>query len=252
MTLYLIGLGLCDEKDFTLRGIEAAKKCKAVYLETYTSLLKCDKSALEEVIGKPIYAADRNFVEKKGDSLIQMAKTSDVALLIIGDPLCATTHQDIIQRAKKENVKVEVIHNASVMTAVGITGLQVYKFGRTTSIPFPDKDYMPETPYNVIKENKSINAHTLLLLDLRPDEHKFMSVNDAIQYLLKIEEKRNEKVFTKDTFCIGCARLGCRDESIISGTAENLLAKDFKGPLHCIIIPSKMHFIEDEAVKRFS
>ncbi len=251
MTLYLIGLGLCDEKDNTLKGLEAAKKSKSIYLETYTSLLKCDKAALEEVIGKPIYPADRNFVEKKGDSLIQTAKTSDVALLIIGDPLCATTHQDIIQRAKRENVKVEVIHNASVMTAIGITGLQIYKFGRTTSIPFPDKEYMPETPYNVIKENKSINAHTLLLLDLRPDESKFMSVNDAINYLLKIETKREEKMFTNNTLCIGCARLGCRDELIISGTAEQLLKKDFKGPLHCLIIPAAMHFMEEEAVKRF-
>jgi hypothetical protein len=37
--LYLIGLGLGDEKDITLRGLEAVKKCEKVYMEAYTSLL---------------------------------------------------------------------------------------------------------------------------------------------------------------------------------------------------------------------
>lgn len=37
--LYIIGLGVGDEKDITLRGLEAVRKCEKVYIEAYTSLL---------------------------------------------------------------------------------------------------------------------------------------------------------------------------------------------------------------------
>lgn len=37
--LYIIGLGLGDERDITLRGLDAIKKCSKVYIEAYTSLL---------------------------------------------------------------------------------------------------------------------------------------------------------------------------------------------------------------------
>ena len=37
--LYIIGLGLGDEKDITLRGLEAVKSCHKIYIEAYTSLL---------------------------------------------------------------------------------------------------------------------------------------------------------------------------------------------------------------------
>ena len=44
--LYLIGLGLGDERDITLRGLESVKRCSKVYLEAYTSILLVDKSKL--------------------------------------------------------------------------------------------------------------------------------------------------------------------------------------------------------------
>lgn len=43
---YLIGLGLCDGKDVSLRGLEIIKKCNRVYLESYTSVLNMDKEIL--------------------------------------------------------------------------------------------------------------------------------------------------------------------------------------------------------------
>lgn len=44
--LYLIGLGLGDAKDITVKGLETLKKCKKVYLESYTSLLTVGKEVL--------------------------------------------------------------------------------------------------------------------------------------------------------------------------------------------------------------
>ena len=44
--LYLVGLGLSDEKDITVRGLEVVKKASRIYLEAYTSILLVDKAKL--------------------------------------------------------------------------------------------------------------------------------------------------------------------------------------------------------------
>lgn len=44
--LYLIGLGLSDEKDITVRGLEVVRSAARVYLEAYTSILLVDKEIL--------------------------------------------------------------------------------------------------------------------------------------------------------------------------------------------------------------
>lgn len=245
--LYLIGLGLSC-KGISVEGMEALKGCKKVFLESYTSLLDCSKEELESLLG-PFILADRELVEKSAEEILGPAKASDVALLVIGDPLCATTHQDLLTRAEQEGVKVKIIHSASVISAVGITGLQVYKFGKTASIPFPEPNYLPETPYNVLKDNLSVHAHTLFLLDLRPGEDRFMSVQQAIDYLLQVESIRKEGLFTEDTLCVGCARLG-QDAFLKAGTAKDLREADFGRPVHCLVVPGKMHFIEEEAIGR--
>ena len=44
--LHLVGLGLADETDITVRGLEIVKKAERVYLEAYTSILLVDKAKL--------------------------------------------------------------------------------------------------------------------------------------------------------------------------------------------------------------
>lgn len=245
MTLYFIGIGLNDEKDITVKGLEIVKKCDRVFLENYTSVLQCSIEKLEKLYGKKIILADRNLVEKNSDEILLNGR--DVAFLVIGDALSATTHVDLMQRAKEKRIDVEIIHNATVMNAVAITGLQLYKFGKTTSIPF----HKSETPYNVIKENKSINAHTLCLLDLDPINNKFLTINEAIRKLLEIEKEKKEKVFTKDTFCVGCARLGSKDFVIKAGSASELEKEEFGDAPYCLIVPAAMHFMEEEILKNY-
>ena len=140
------------------------------------------------------------------------------------------------------------MHNASVFSAISVTGLQLYKFGKTSSIPFPSEGFEPTTPYDILLENKKSGAHTLLLLDLHPNQDRYMTVNQAIEYLLKIESKQKKGVFTEDTLVVGCARLGSDDQKIISGKARKVKQADFGKPLHCLIVPGKMHFIEEETL----
>src|SRR3989338_2358035 len=147
MPLYLIGLGLNNEKDITVNGLEAVKKCDLVYLENYTSVLNCSKEALEKFYGKKIILARRSLVEDDDNELIENSKAKNVAFLVAGDPLAATTHIDLFLRARKEGITCNIIHNASILTAIGVTGLQLYKFGKTTSIPLENENI--EAPYDV-------------------------------------------------------------------------------------------------------
>jgi len=183
--------------------------------------------------------------------MLTQALTHNVAFLVVGDIFGATTHTDLMLRAKEKKVECEYIHNVSILNAVGIVGLELYKYGKVTSVPFSTESFIPETPYDVIKLNRKEGLHALVLLDLRPDEKRYMTINQAIQYLLHIEQNRKENIFTEDTICIGCARIGCKDFKIKVGKAKDLLEEDFGKPLHCLIIPGTMHFMEEDALKQW-
>jgi len=248
MTLYLIGTGLNDEKDITVKGLETIRDCDEVYLENYTSLMNSSVENLEKFYDKKITVVDRKFVEQT-ETVVNAAKHKKVALLVIGDPFGATTHIDLMLRCKKENINFKVINNASILIAVGITGLQIYKFGKTTSIPYPDKNFRPETSYEIINQNKILGLHTLLMLDLKPEQNRFMTISEAINILLEIESRKKRGALTKDTFCVGCARIGSNDFVVKSGTAEQLLKENFGKPPHSLIVPGELHFVEEDALK---
>jgi len=249
MTLYIIGLGLADQKDITVKGLEAVKKCDSVYLEGYTSLLQCSVADLEKFYGKKIIVANREMSEQGSEKIVAEASSKEVAFLVIGDPFSATTHTEIFRLAKEKGVNVKIINNASVLTAVGVTGLQLYKFGKTTSIPFIEDHPNLETPYVVLAENKKL--HTLMLLDLKPELDKFMTVNEAIGILEGIEEKKKEGLITPDTFVVGCARLGSDNFVVKAGKLSEVKAFDFGAAPHCLIIPGEMHFSEEEVLELY-
>tara|TARA_B100000315_G_scaffold235798_1_gene251008 strand:- start:348 stop:1106 length:759 start_codon:yes stop_codon:yes gene_type:complete len=251
MTLYFIGIGLNDEKDISLKGLELVKKADFVYLENYTAKINCNLSYMEQLYGKKIILAGRKLVEMDAEkTILQQAKTKEVAFLVVGDVFSATTHMDLYLRAKKMAIKTKIVHNASVFTAIGVTGLQLYNFGKTASIPFLNENI--ETPYDVLAINQKNNLHTLFLLDVKENSNDSLTITDAIRYLLKVELKRNEKVFTDNTLCIGCAKLGSLDQIIRAGNAKELLQYLFKGGMHCLIVPAKkIHFMEEEALKLY-
>ncbi len=243
MTLYLIGIGLNDEKDITVKGLEAVKKCSTVYLESYTSKLACSVEAIEKFYGKKIILADRELVEKKAEeTILKDAKEKDTALLIIGDVFGATTHVDILMRAKEAGIKTKIIHNASVLTAVGITGLELYKFGKTTSIPFNNQDI--KSPVDVLKNNQSIGFHTLFLLDLDPKNSKYLTASDAAKYLI------NNGV-PSESLAVACALLGSEEPFIKSGSLRDIEKLNINKYPQCLIIPGNLHFMEEEALNTY-
>lgn len=233
--LYLIGLGL-NEKGISQEGIETLKKCDKIYLENYTVDFPYSFAELEKVIGKKIISLNREEVES--DRIVKEAKKQNVTLLIYGSPLTATTHITIIQEAKKQKIKYKIIYGASIFDAIAETGLQIYKFGKITSIPKWQKNFNPNSFIDVIKENKKINAHSLILIDIGLD------LKDALEELEKSAKEKNlklEKVLI-------CSRLGTDEKKIIYGEVKNLKNKTVKKP-YCLIIPEKMHIVEKEILE---
>ncbi len=248
MVLFMIGIGLNDEQDITMKGLEAVRNSHHIYLEAYTSKLACPVEKLEHFYGKKIILADRDLVENKADQILENAKDNDVCFLVIGDIFGATTHTDLYQRAKKKNIKIQIINNASILNAIGITGLELYKFGKTTSIPFDNENV--ESPYDVIKANKSLGLHTLLLLDIKSDQDKYMTVREALEFLLNVEKKRGEELLKPDSMVVGCARIG-GDFKIKYSKVSELMEFDFGKPLHCLVIPGNLHFMEEEMLENW-
>ncbi|XP_053324808.1 diphthine methyl ester synthase [Spea bombifrons] len=269
--LYLIGLGLGDAKDVTVRGLEVIKSCSRVYLEAYTSILSVGKEALEEFYGRELILADRETVEQEADEILQDAKVNDVAFLVVGDPFGATTHSDLVLRATKAGIQYRVIHNASILSAVGCCGLQLYNFGETVSIVFWTDTWKPESFYDKIKRNRLSGMHTLCLLDIKVKEQsienlmkgrkvfeppRYMTVNQAAEQLLEIVQNRRnlgeELAITENTICAGLARVGASDQKIVSGTLQQLQTADFGGPLHSLVISGCMHPLEVEMLRLFA
>ncbi|MFA4701168.1 diphthine synthase [Pyrococcus kukulkanii] len=248
MALYFIGLGLYDEKDITLKGLEIARKCDYVFAEFYTSLMAgTTLERIQELIGKKIKVLSREDVEINFERIVlPLAKDSDVAFLTAGDPMVATTHSELRIRAKKMGVKSYVIHAPSIYSAIAVTGLHIYKFGKSATVAYPEGNWFPTSYYDVIKENKERGLHTLLFLDIKADQGRYMTANEAMELLLKIEDMKKQNVFTEDTLVVVLARAGSLEPTLKAGFVRDMIREDFGKQPHVLIVPGKLHIVEAE------
>ena len=251
--LVFIGLGLRDGKDITLRGLEVVKMCDTVFAEFYTSVLPgTAPEELERQLGKKITVLSREQVESE-KVIIEKAKNGKVAFLTAGDPMAATTHVSLRLKAIELGIETRIIHNASILSAAaGILGLQHYKFGRTTSIAFRSGNYKPASSYDVLAENFKMGLHTLILLDLKPDEKRFMSANEGLELLMQMEREQKKGIFTEKNLVCVVGTAGSDKPVVRAGTVADLLKEDFGAPPHSIIVPGKLHFMEEEALRKIA
>ncbi len=231
--LYLMGLGLGDEKDLTLREIEIARASEC-FAELYTNKWAGSLQNLEKLIGKKISVLKRNDIETKVFQIVALAEKTDVAIFFPGDPLAATTHTEFLIEARKRKIPYRILHNSSIFSAVAETGLQLYKFGKTATIPFSGK---LENVKNILNENRKIGAHTLLLLDLDSEMNLYMSAADAVKILLE------EKLLKPADKIVAAGNLGAENSEIIFASAKTLLDKKIPTPA-VIVVLGKLHFRE--------
>lgn len=254
--LTFIGLGLFDEFDISLKGLEAVREADLVYAEFYTScLMGTNPEKMEQLYGKKVHLLSREDVEQQPDWLDE-AKDKKVAFLTGGDTMVSTTHVDLRLRAEKLGIETRLVHGASISSAVsGLTGLQNYRFGKSASIPYPYESrrgarVISETPYDIIKQNSELGLHTLVFLDI-DKEKGFMTVNLALELLLEVEKKRGESVLDR-AVAVGIARAGSEKPVVKADYAENLKGFDFGKPLHILVVPGKLHFLEAEALVKLA
>ena len=164
--------------------------------------------------------------------------------------MAATTHVDLRIQAIKKGYHTQIIHGTSILSAVpGILGLQHYKFGRTTTLVTPEKNFFPTSPYDVIKANKKNGLHTLILLDIQQEKHHFMTATEGIHLLLKMEEIRKEGVIGNDDIIAVVARAGSDKLTVKADRISLLKTYDFGPPLHTLVYPGELHFMEKEALE---
>ncbi len=248
--LVFVGLGLYDEQDLTFRGLNELQSSDKIYAEFYTSKLqKFNQKQFEQQIGKKITVLSRKETED-GVIILDSAADKKTSFIVCGDPMMATTHVDLRIRAIQRGIKTKIIHNASIITAApGLLGLQNYKFGRTTTIAYPQGTYFPMSPYDVIKENKKTGMHSLILLDIQQDNNRYMTANEAIDLLIKMETHHKKKIITPDTIICVIAQAGSDQPTVLANTINNLQTKEFGPPLHTLVLPGDLHFMEVEALE---
>jgi len=229
MALILIGTGVAF--DLTLSSIEELKKCDEIYIERYTNPISEENiTSLEKSCGKKINLIERNEVES--DFLIKKASGANIVLLCSGDPLIATTHISLLIDAKKQNIKTKIIHNSSIYTAaIGKSGLQAYRFGKSASLVNPRENYKPTSSLDIIRENLARNLHTLVFLDTEPEP---MTAKTALEFLKEFET------------VVILSRIGENDEKILVGDPKNLMSKVTGKPPFIVIVPAKLHPVEEE------
>jgi len=249
--LLFVGLGLHDERDVSLRGLEEIREADAVFAELYTSLMPgLSIQKLEELVGKRVSVVSRRALEEEGGQLIlREAEVGKAALLVPGDPLIATTHLDLRIRAERRGIKTRIVHGTSIVSAViGLSGLQNYKYGRSVTIPFPEEGFTSETPYRVIMKNRKMGLHTLCFLDIKAEEERYMTVRDGLKALLATEKQKRKQVITPNTLVVGIARAGSREPTVKAGYVEEMMKQNFGTPPHTLVFPGRLHFIEAEAL----
>ena len=265
--LWLIGIGPGDLGHMTERARSVARGGKKRYLEGYTAVLPTEQEALLESVVGPWERMMRSSVESP-EALLDESRNDSVALLVVGDPMQATTHIDLEARCVEEGIGFEVIPGMSATSlAVSLSGLQSYKFGRQVTLPYPYGDYLATSPLEMILRNLEGGLHTLVLLDLDPtgmglDLPTPMSPSQAISILGEMEEKwlkerdgldstgiKKNALGVNEWEGVLLSDVGTKRQRVLSGSLKEI-SKVQGGRVHSLIIPSEMSDNEREAFSR--
>ena len=257
--LWLIGLGPGNLDHMSKKAIDVARACSERFLEGYTAILPpYQEDRLESFVGK-WERIMRPRVENP-EELLKLAKEEPIALLIVGDPMQATTHVDLEARCDELEIDFNVIPGITATAlAVSLSGLQSYRFGRQVTIPYSYGNYLPSSPLEMIYKNYDNNLHTLVLLDLDPtgmgiEKPTPMSPLDAYTILQKMEGKMIEGGMkssqpVKNLDGILLTDISLDSEKVIAGNLFEISEYN-DGWIHCLIIPSKMNQNEIDAFER--
>jgi len=246
--LTFVGLGLFDKTDISEKGLACIRQADHVFLDSYTScLMGSAVGELEQYYKKPVLRLFREDVEQQPERLLALAEKERVVFLCAGDPMVSTTHADLRIRAAVRGIRTSIIHAASIASAVcGLTGLQNYRFGKSCSLPFPQKNWFPTTPFDVIAQNLSLRLHTIVYLDIQKE--RFMTIPEAVGLLEQMAQEKQVSV----PLYVGIARAGSETVTVRAGPAGKICCEDFGPPLHILVVPAELHDMEQRYLEMFA
>ena len=202
---------------------------------------------LQAYYGKPVHLLGREDVEIRPENILAKAEHEQVVFLCAGDPMVSTTHADLRMRAALRGIRTSIIHAASISSAVcGLSGLQNYRFGKSCSVPFPQKNWFPKTSIDVIAQNLSLRLHTLVYLDIQDD--RYMTVPEVVTLLEQMAEELKMHI----PLYVGIARAGSDDPLVRAGSGAVLRSVDFGPPLHILVVPAELHEMERTYLEMFA
>ena len=252
--LTFVGLGLYDERSVTVEGREAIRAADRVVAEFYTSrLVGATVADLETAHDVDIEVRDRAGVERHPEDVLDDVEDRDVVFLTAGDPMISTTHVDLRLRAADRGVDTRVVHGVTAETAASsLTGLQNYRFGKATTLPFEfahGGDGVPDSVIETIDANRQRDLHTLVYLDIKVDDpaapedgEEFMTADHAAGLLA---------ADWAGELAVAVARAGSPDPIVAADRLSALAERDFGDPLHLLVIPGELHHLEAEALASF-
>ena len=252
-TLWFVGVGLGGPEDLGPRARGILARAGALFAEEYTSRTPDGTwDALARLAGRPLVRLTRAELESERPIRAALGEQEEVALLVPGDPFTATTHLALRVAVEAWGHRWAYLPAASVLTAApGWLGLIAYRFGRPVSLPFPDPRFAPRSPIESLRSNRRQGLHTLVLLDLHPEEGRFLTAPEAVRILADREPAPLE-LFRPGTEIGAVARVGTTAPAAWFGPWEAIEEAELGPPLHCVIVPApELHFEEAAAVRRW-
>ena len=248
--LHIIGLGLRGTGSITRSQDEILKKCDSILFESYTSVSPSNTILeIEKLYGKTVESVDRPRVEDSS-GILDLARSRDVCLLVTGDPLNATTHNQIRLDAIKAGIGVEILENSSILTVLpGKVGLSPYRMGPPVSLPFITERFRPRSVLEKIKHNLDNSMHTLLLLDLK--DGRTMYPHEALAILQSLEDSFSTGVIGADSMIIIASRISQVGENIIFGKFSDLKKMVVEGSPSSLVVLSPPSEKEMEFIRAF-
>ncbi|SNZ05831.1 diphthine synthase [Natronoarchaeum philippinense] len=242
--LTFVGLGLYDERSITVEGRDALRDADRAFAEFYTSkLVGATVEELESHHDIEIEVRDRAGVEQDPDPILDAAAEGDAVFLTAGDTMVSTTHVDLRLRAHERGIDTQVVHGVTAQSAAsGLTGLQNYRFGKATTLPFEyahGAEGVPDSVVETISANRERGLHTLVYLDIKAEREEYMTADIAAE---QFAEEFGEELG------VVVARAGSPDPLVAADRIDALAERSFGDPLHLLVIPGDLHHIEADAL----
>jgi diphthine synthase len=246
--LTFVGLGLWDEDSITVDGQRALRAADEVFAEFYTSrLMGTDPESLATHHGVDIDVRDRAGTEQEPEPILDAAESGDAVFLTAGDTMISTTHVDLRLRAHDRGIETRVIHGTTASAAAAsLTGLQNYRFGKATTLPFPyahGGDGVPNSVCDTLDANRERGLHTLVYLDIKQERGEYMTGDVAADLLADGYE---------DVLGVVVCRAGSPEPRVEAGLLSDLATREFGDPLHLLIVPGELHYIESDALRELA